>query len=302
VALPSLTRITMLLNVLAAVGVPESWPVAVLNVAHVGLLSMLNASASLFASLAAGVKVYAVPTFAVVAGVPEIVGAAFTVAVPLAAMLKAGCKDAEVTPSVTMIMMLDVVPAAVGVPLRRPVVVLNVAQVGLLRIENVSALPSGSLAAGWNEYADPTLAVVDGVPLIVGDLFAFGFTVSEYAGSDTFVVPSETEMTMLDQTLACSANGVPHSCPVAEENDAQAGRFAMENVSLLPSASVAFGVKLYDWPTVIDVTGVPVIFGAAACAAIAIRSAAGNSDHTPLRRELKQFICLKTPVNRCATD
>src|SRR6185369_7864889 len=73
VALPSLTRITMLLNVLAAVGVPESWPVAVLNVAHDGLLSMLNASASLFASIATGMNVYAVPTFAVVTGVPEIV-------------------------------------------------------------------------------------------------------------------------------------------------------------------------------------------------------------------------------------
>src|SRR5262249_50834809 len=126
------------------------------------------------------------------------------------AMLNAGCREAEVTPSVTMIMIEDVVPVALGVPESLPVVVLNVAQAGLLRMEKVSALPSGSFAVGWNEYDAPTAAVAAGVPEIVGDLLTvFGFTVNEYVGSDTFVVPSDTEMTMLAHTRACSANGVP---------------------------------------------------------------------------------------------
>jgi hypothetical protein len=38
--------------------------------------------------------------------------------------------------------------AAAGVPLRRPVEVLNAAHDGLLVIENVSAWPSGSEALG----------------------------------------------------------------------------------------------------------------------------------------------------------
>ncbi len=75
--LPSLTRITMLLKVAATVGTPASCPVIVSNLAHEGLLSTLNTSVSRLASLDAGVNEYGVPTFAVVTGVPEIVGAEF---------------------------------------------------------------------------------------------------------------------------------------------------------------------------------------------------------------------------------
>src|SRR5688572_7794593 len=114
----------------------------------------------------------------------------------LTVIVKCG-SDAELTPSVAMIMIDAKVPAAVGVPERRPVDVLNVAQDGRLRMENVSALPSGSRAVGWKEYAVPTLAVVGGVPEICGDPFGLGRTTSENAGSDTRVVPSVTEMTML---------------------------------------------------------------------------------------------------------
>ena len=44
-----------------------------------------------------------------------------------------------------------------GVPDKRPVVALNVAQTGLLATENVSAFPSGSEALGWNAYGWPAV-------------------------------------------------------------------------------------------------------------------------------------------------
>jgi hypothetical protein len=55
-----------------------------------------------------------------------------------------------------------------GVPCSRPVVVLNVAQLGRFTMLNVSVPPSGSLAVGWNEYAVPAVTVVGGEPEIVG--------------------------------------------------------------------------------------------------------------------------------------
>ena len=68
----------------------------------------------------------------------------------------------------------SVMPAKLllGVPDKRPVVVLNVAQVGLFAIENVSAFPSGSEALGWNAYAWSAVADVGGVPDMTGGLFA----------------------------------------------------------------------------------------------------------------------------------
>src|SRR5262245_11111144 len=99
---------------------------------------------------------------------------------------------------------------------------------------------------------------------MTGDLFAFGLMTSENAGSDTLVVPSVTLMTMLLQVRACEADGVPHTWPVVDENDAKPGLFTIENVSLLPSASVALGVNDHATPTVPVVAGVPVILGAAA--------------------------------------
>ena len=56
-------------------------------------------------------------------------------------------------PSLTPMPMFANVPtlAAVGVPCSRPVVVLNVAQLGLFAMLNVSVPPSESLAVGWNE-------------------------------------------------------------------------------------------------------------------------------------------------------
>jgi hypothetical protein len=241
---PSLTRIWMLLAVPVVEGVPERRPVDVLNVAHEGLLVMLKVSGSPFASFAVGWKLYAVLTRAVVAGVPLIVGAEFPVLPPEldTAMLNDG-SEADVTPSVTTIRIDENVPVDDGVPDRRPVDVLNVAQDGLLRTEKVSVRPSGSLAVGVKVYAVPTRAVVGGVPVMVGDWFEFGLTVSEKEGSETLVLPSVTEMTMLLQIFACSAYGTPESWPVLVENDAKAGLLTIENVSRLPSESLAVGLK-----------------------------------------------------------
>lgn len=161
---------------------------------------------------------------------------------PDTVMLNQG-RAAEDTPSVTMIMTYELVPAEVGVPESLPVDVLNEAQDGLLRMEKVTVLPSGSFATGWNEYAWPTFAVVAGEPVMVGVLFGFAFTTTENAGSETRVVPSVTEMTMPLQVRTCSANGVPASWPVDELNDAQPGLFVTLNVSLLPSASDADGLN-----------------------------------------------------------
>ena len=76
-ALPSLTLMTMFAFEPATVGVPESWPVAVLNAAQLGRFWMLKPSVSPFASLAVGRKLYADPTFALAEGEPLIVGAVF---------------------------------------------------------------------------------------------------------------------------------------------------------------------------------------------------------------------------------
>ena len=75
------------------------------------------------------------------------VGARFAT---LATMLNAG-NEALSLPSLTLMMILLKVPAAVGVPDSCPVVVLKLAQAGLFLIEKVSGLPSGSLAVGVNE-------------------------------------------------------------------------------------------------------------------------------------------------------
>jgi hypothetical protein len=54
-------------------------------------------------------------------------------------------------PSVTLILMLVKEPTLLleGVPLRRPVVVLKAAQLGMPVIEKVSTPPLGSVVAGW---------------------------------------------------------------------------------------------------------------------------------------------------------
>lgn len=132
VALPSLTRMTMFENVptLELVGVPAKRPVDVLNVAHTGLLEMLNVSLSPFASLALGVKAYAVPTFAELLGVPEMVGARFVVEELVAVIANSG-NERYLWPSPTVILMLPHRPVYDGFPVSVPVVVEKLAQYGL---------------------------------------------------------------------------------------------------------------------------------------------------------------------------
>jgi hypothetical protein len=64
-------------------------------------------------------------------------------------MLKVG-SETDVWPSLTLTVMLPVCPtfALRGVPVIVPVVVLKLAQLGLLVIENVRRSPSGSIALG----------------------------------------------------------------------------------------------------------------------------------------------------------
>ena len=75
---------------------------------------------------------------------------------------------ADARPSVTVTRMFWCTPVVVGVPASRPVLVLNVAQVGRFAMLYVRVSPFASVAAGVNAYCAPTVAVVTGVPLIEG--------------------------------------------------------------------------------------------------------------------------------------
>jgi hypothetical protein len=96
--------------------------------------------------------------------------------------------------------------------------------------------------------------------MVGGGLLA-AFTVIEKAGSEALLVPSLTEITMLEVVPTLAACGVPESCPVLVLKLAQAGGLATEKVRVLPLGSVVEGVKLYAEPAVTDVAGVPLIVG-----------------------------------------
>jgi hypothetical protein len=100
VATPSLTLITIPASVptSAAAGVPLSCPLAMLKFAHEGRLLIENVRPLPAGSLAVGANEYAIPTVALVPGMPEIEGRATTV------IVKAG-SDALVTPSLTLMTM-----------------------------------------------------------------------------------------------------------------------------------------------------------------------------------------------------
>jgi hypothetical protein len=68
----------------------------------------------------------------------------------LTVILKAG-RGTVVTPSLTLMMISPKVPAAEGVPVSAPVVVLNDAQAGLFWMLKVSMAPRAPEAVGVNE-------------------------------------------------------------------------------------------------------------------------------------------------------
>ena len=118
---------------------------------------------------------------------------------PLEAALTVMVKEAsetDVVPSVTEITMPGKLPTLPdpGVPESLPVLVLKVAQLGLFWMEKVSVPPLGSVVVGVKLYAVPAVAVVAGVPLIVGA--AAAVTVIEKAASEALEEPSLTEITM----------------------------------------------------------------------------------------------------------
>lgn len=140
--LPSLTLITMFEWVYAAVGVPFRLPFAVLKVAQDGLFEILKPSVSPSASVAVGVKLYALPACTEVAGVPLMVGArfvtvvAFVAFVAFATVMVNAAREDFFLPSLALMTMSECWPAVVGVPLSNPVELEKVAHVGLLRMEN----------------------------------------------------------------------------------------------------------------------------------------------------------------------
>jgi hypothetical protein len=73
-------------------------------------------------------------------------------------------------PSLTPITILLKVPTfeLVGVPDSRPVLALNVAQLGRFVMLYVSGFPSRSVALGVKAYRTPTEAPVGAVPLMTG--------------------------------------------------------------------------------------------------------------------------------------
>ncbi len=233
-----------------------------LNVAQLGLFAMLKASVSPSASDAVGRKLYEAPCLTDVAGAPLITGALFAGAVTEIA--NAG-SDVVAFPSLTRMTMFEYEPACedAGVPLNRPVEVLNVAQLGLFAMLKASVSPFASEAEGWKVYALPATTDVAGAPLITGALFAGAVTEIANAGSDVVAFPSLTRMTMFEYVPTCVVVGVPDTLPVEALNVAQFGLFVMLKVSVSLFASIAVGWNAYATPTVAFVGGVPEIVGAA---------------------------------------
>ena len=148
-ALLSLTLIEMFPNVpvVPVGGTPARRPVCVSNDAQAGLFAIAKIRESWSASEAVGTNAYIVPATTDVIGAPEIVGGELVVGGTTAGGTTVMTKAASamvVFPSLTEIPMSLYVPAFAicGVPCRFPVVVLNAAQVGRLRIVNDNESPS----------------------------------------------------------------------------------------------------------------------------------------------------------------
>src|SRR5687767_10274420 len=82
------------------------------------------------------------------------------------------------------------------------------------------------------------------------------------AGSADTASPSVAAISTAEYVPISVAAGVPESLPVAASNAAQAGLFAMVNVTVSLSASVAVGANAYACPVVAAIGAVPAICGA----------------------------------------
>jgi hypothetical protein len=222
--LPSLTLMTMFEYVptFVADGVPISWPVTLLNVAHIGRFWMLKPSVLLSASAAVGRKLYACPAVTEVDGAPLIVGA--LLAEPVTVSVN-GVSPTPTLPSLTRIWMFEYVPtlAAVGVPDNTPVALLKVIHAGRLTMAKRSGSRFSSLAVGAKRYAAPTATDVAGVPEMTGATLWRRAARIENSSGELELVPSLTVMRM---SYHCPTTvGVPLSTPVDVENVAHDGRF-----------------------------------------------------------------------------
>src|SRR5688572_4968411 len=132
-----------------------------------------------------------------------VVGAAHdSVALPLAGavtVIENGASESVSLVSLTEITMLEYTPAAAacGVPVKRPVLLLKVAQLGMFWMLYVSVSLSASEAVGWKVYAEPAVTLVGGVPEMTGALFAAALTVIVNGPSESLASRSSvTVMTM----------------------------------------------------------------------------------------------------------
>src|SRR5262245_17307345 len=118
-----------------------------------------------------------------VGGAPVIVGGTFGTA--LTTIENVASCALPPWPSLTPMPMLENVPTlpAPGVPCSRPVVVLNVAQLGGCAELRVGVPLSESLAVGVNEYGAPTVTELGGTPVIVGGWLGAALTTIENAAS-----------------------------------------------------------------------------------------------------------------------
>jgi hypothetical protein len=84
---------------------------------------------------------------------------------------------------------------------------------------------------------------------MTGGLFAACTAIAK-AGNEAVDVPSDTEMTMLDQVPTSTDVGAPDKRPEALSKLAQAGLAWMVNDSESPSTSNALGLNEYACPAV----------------------------------------------------
>ena len=174
------------------------------------------------------------PLLLAVGGVQLSVAEPLLLPAALTAMLNDG-SEVRFVPSLALIAMPEYVPTceAVGVPVRAPEEVLNVAQLGRFVIDHVSVRPSGSEPVGRKAYALPAVTEVDGVPLntggrlVVPPLVLLVRVVIENAGSVAVPVALLTVMRMFDQVPGV-AGVAPSIFPEYTENCAHEGLLTME--------------------------------------------------------------------------